>query len=85
MRAKHILGRAKVGIIGLGGAGSLIAEYLGRLGVGISCWWTRTGPNSQICRGSPGASRWMHRLGSLKRHILTGSGGWPAALRNQKS
>jgi molybdopterin/thiamine biosynthesis adenylyltransferase len=29
-----ILGRAKVGIIGLGGAGSLIAEYLGRLGVG---------------------------------------------------
>lgn len=28
-----ILGRAKVGIIGLGGAGSLIAEYLGRLGV----------------------------------------------------
>jgi molybdopterin/thiamine biosynthesis adenylyltransferase len=29
-----ILGRAKVGVIGLGGAGSLIAEYLGRLGVG---------------------------------------------------
>lgn len=29
-----ILGRAKVGMIGLGGAGSLIAEYLGRLGVG---------------------------------------------------
>jgi hypothetical protein len=29
-----ILGRAKVGIIGLGGAGSLLAEYLGRLGVG---------------------------------------------------
>lgn len=29
-----ILGRAKVGIVGLGGAGSLIAEYLGRLGVG---------------------------------------------------
>ena len=29
-----ILGRAKVGIIGLGGVGSLIAEYLGRLGVG---------------------------------------------------
>lgn len=29
-----ILGRSKVGIIGLGGAGSLLAEYLGRLGVG---------------------------------------------------
>lgn len=29
-----ILAGAKVGIIGLGGAGSLIAEYLGRLGVG---------------------------------------------------
>jgi ThiF family len=31
---QHILARTKVGIIGLGGAGSLIAEYLGRLGVG---------------------------------------------------
>jgi molybdopterin/thiamine biosynthesis adenylyltransferase len=31
---QEILGRAKVGIIGLGGVGSLIAEYLGRLGVG---------------------------------------------------
>ena len=31
---QHILGRAKIGIIGLGGAGSLLAEYLGRLGVG---------------------------------------------------
>lgn len=29
-----ILGNAKIGIIGLGGAGSLLAEYLGRLGVG---------------------------------------------------
>ena len=31
---QYILTRAKVGIIGLGGAGSLLAEYLGRLGVG---------------------------------------------------
>jgi molybdopterin/thiamine biosynthesis adenylyltransferase len=31
---QDILRRAKVGIIGLGGAGSLLAEYLGRLGVG---------------------------------------------------
>ncbi|MGB0123733.1 MAG: ThiF family adenylyltransferase [Silvibacterium sp.] len=31
---QDVLGRAKVGIIGLGGAGSLLAEYLGRLGVG---------------------------------------------------
>jgi ThiF family len=31
---QEVLGRAKVGIIGLGGAGSLLAEYLGRLGVG---------------------------------------------------
>jgi molybdopterin/thiamine biosynthesis adenylyltransferase len=31
---QHILARTKVGIIGLGGAGSLLAEYLGRLGVG---------------------------------------------------
>jgi tRNA A37 threonylcarbamoyladenosine dehydratase len=31
---QEILARAKVGIIGLGGAGSLLAEYLGRLGVG---------------------------------------------------
>jgi ThiF family len=29
-----ILAKARVGIIGLGGAGSLLAEYLGRLGVG---------------------------------------------------
>ena len=33
-RGQAILRKAKVGIIGLGGAGSLIAEYLGRLGVG---------------------------------------------------
>jgi tRNA A37 threonylcarbamoyladenosine dehydratase len=31
---QDLLGRAKVGIIGLGGAGSLLAEYLGRLGTG---------------------------------------------------
>ena len=31
---QDILRRTKVGIIGLGGAGSLLAEYLGRLGVG---------------------------------------------------
>jgi len=31
---QDILSRTKVGIIGLGGAGSLVAEYLGRLGVG---------------------------------------------------
>jgi hypothetical protein len=31
---QDILARAKIGIIGLGGAGSLLAEYLGRLGVG---------------------------------------------------
>jgi hypothetical protein len=31
---QDILRRCKVGIIGLGGVGSLIAEYLGRLGVG---------------------------------------------------
>lgn len=31
---QDILARTKVGIIGLGGAGSLLAEYLGRLGVG---------------------------------------------------
>lgn len=31
---QEILGSAKVGIIGLGGVGSLLAEYLGRLGVG---------------------------------------------------
>ena len=31
---QRILARAKVGIIGLGGVGSLVAEYLGRLGVG---------------------------------------------------
>lgn len=31
---QRILGACRVGIIGLGGIGSLIAEYLGRLGVG---------------------------------------------------
>ena len=31
---QHILSQAKVAIIGLGGAGSIIAEFLGRLGVG---------------------------------------------------
>jgi hypothetical protein len=29
-----LLGSAKIGVVGLGGAGSLVAEYLGRLGVG---------------------------------------------------
>lgn len=33
-RGQHILGKAKVAIVGLGGAGSLLAEFLGRLGVG---------------------------------------------------
>lgn len=33
-RGQRLLGRAKVAIIGLGGAGSLLAEFLGRLGVG---------------------------------------------------
>jgi hypothetical protein len=32
---QDILANTKVGIIGLGGAGSLLAEYLGRLGVGL--------------------------------------------------
>jgi molybdopterin/thiamine biosynthesis adenylyltransferase len=31
---QDMLARTKIGIIGLGGAGSLLAEYLGRLGVG---------------------------------------------------
>jgi molybdopterin/thiamine biosynthesis adenylyltransferase len=31
---QEVLARTKVGLIGLGGAGSLLAEYLGRLGVG---------------------------------------------------
>ena len=31
---QHLLSQSKVGIIGLGGAGSLLAEYLGRLGIG---------------------------------------------------
>ncbi len=31
---QNILGRARVGIVGLGGAGSILAELLGRLGVG---------------------------------------------------
>ena len=33
-RGQHILSKAKVAIIGLGGAGSLLAEFVGRLGVG---------------------------------------------------
>lgn len=33
-RGQHILSKAKVAIIGLGGAGSLLAEVIGRLGVG---------------------------------------------------
>lgn len=33
-RGQAILGRSRVGIIGLGGAGSVLAELLGRLGVG---------------------------------------------------
>lgn len=34
VRGQKILGEAKVAIVGLGGVGSLLAEYLGRLGVG---------------------------------------------------
>ena len=33
-RGQEILGQAKVAVIGLGGVGSLLAEFLGRLGVG---------------------------------------------------
>ncbi|WP_263351344.1 ThiF family adenylyltransferase [Acidicapsa acidisoli] len=53
-----ILGRAKVGIIGLGGAGSLIAEYLGRLGVGS---FVLVDPDRAELSNLPrltGASRW---------------------------
>ncbi|MEJ0034843.1 MAG: ThiF family adenylyltransferase [Gammaproteobacteria bacterium] len=38
---QHLLGRCKVGIIGLGGAGSLFAEYLARLGIG---WFVLADP-----------------------------------------
>lgn len=53
-----ILGRAKVGIIGLGGEGSLIAEYLGRLGVGS---FVLADPDRAELSNLPrltGASRW---------------------------
>ena len=33
-RGQHLLGESRVAIVGLGGAGSLLAELLGRLGVG---------------------------------------------------
>jgi molybdopterin/thiamine biosynthesis adenylyltransferase len=55
---QHILGCAKVGIIGLGGAGSLIAEYLGRLGVGS---FVLVDPDRAEASNLPrltGASRW---------------------------
>ena len=55
---QDILGRTKVGIIGLGGAGSLIAEYLGRLGVGN---FVLVDPDRAETSNLPrmtGASRW---------------------------
>ena len=67
MTAKHassatpgqaILREAKVGIIGLGGVGMLLAEYLGRLGVGhfVLIEPERVAP-SNLPR-LPGATRW---------------------------
>ena len=81
-----ILGQAKVGIIGLGGAGSLIAEYLGRLGVGIIC---ARGPGPcramQFCRGSREPHSGTHWSGSGGGDVRVGSGGWPVALQNRRS
>jgi hypothetical protein len=37
MAGQQILARSRVGIVGLGGIGSLVAEYLSRLGVGQVC------------------------------------------------
>lgn len=57
-RGQDILGEAKVAIIGLGGIGSLLSEYLGRLGVGR---FVLIDPDrvetSNLCR-LVGAKRW---------------------------
>lgn len=69
-----ILGQAKVGIIGLGGAGSLIAEYLGRLGVGS---FVLADPDRAELSNLPrltGASQW-------DALVWLGRGGCPGWLR----
>ena len=47
-RGQAVLAAQKIGVIGAGGAGSLLVEYLARLGVGDSWWSTTIASNDRI-------------------------------------
>jgi len=55
---QHLLRKTKVGIIGLGGAGSLLNEWLAKLGIGeiVAVDYDRLDPTNQP--RIPGATRW---------------------------
>lgn len=71
-RGQAILGAAKVGIIGLGGVGSLLAQYLGHLGVGQ---FVLIDPDRIEPTNLPrvvGATRWDARCQLLRPWLPTG-------------
>ena len=71
-RGQEILGKAKVAIVGLGGVGSLLAEYLGRLGVGR---FVLVDPDRVESTNLPrlvGATRWD----AAPRRLEASSVGW---------
>ena len=60
------LAECRVGIIGLGGIGSLVAEYLARLGVGHFCLVDDDRSRNRICRGSSALTLADARIGVTK-------------------
>lgn len=74
---QHILGRARVGIVGLGGAGSILAELVGRLGVGeILLCDPEVVDDTNLSR-LIGAAPWDRGWRALLRRVLAvlGAGG----------
>ena len=75
-RGQEILRKAKVAIVGLGGVGSMLAEYLGRLGVGH---FVLVDPDRVESTNLPrlvGATRWD----AAPRMFEAASTGWLKAL-----
>lgn len=75
-RGQEMLRKAKVAIVGLGGVGSMLAEYLGRLGVGH---FVLVDPDRVESTNLPrlvGATRWD----AAPRMFEAASTGWPKAL-----
>ena len=78
-RGQDEIAKCRVGIIGLGGIGSLVAEFLARLGVGKFCLIDDDRVERQTCLGSQGilsdAKRENCKSGVARRLILQGNEG----------